>query len=288
MQRINSRNGPVAIGGLGGSGTRVAARMLREGGLYIGDALNEADDNLWFTLLFRRPEKIRNPDDKRLTPLLELFAARMDGRHRWSLREQRQLWSCALEFIRYNYVPSQRAGFPLRTLRSFFKRSRKSNAGWGWKEPNAHIFLPLLMEHFENLRYVHVLRHPLDAAFGGNQRQLINWGFLFGIHDAGPQAMLRFHQAANRRAIALGERMGERFMLIRYEELCAAPDVWSKRLLDFAGLDASEHAVSRVQRIADPERATPRYTPLADTHLVSFANRIAVEFGYPAIQPADR
>ncbi|HZF99528.1 MAG TPA: hypothetical protein VEY71_00925, partial [Chitinophagales bacterium] len=164
--RSDVKIGPVAIGGLGGSGTRVAARMLREGGLYTGNALNDADDNLWFTLLFRRPETIKDPDDARLMPLLDLFEARMQGKHRWSLQEQRMLWSCALEFVQHRYVPLQRVGFPLRTLRSFFKRYNESNqTAWGWKEPNAHIFLPLLVKRFENLRYVHVLRHPLDAAF---------------------------------------------------------------------------------------------------------------------------
>lgn len=47
--------GPVAIGGVGGSGTRVFAEILRGFGFYIGDCLNGALDNLWFTLLCKRP-----------------------------------------------------------------------------------------------------------------------------------------------------------------------------------------------------------------------------------------
>src|SRR6266550_6138718 len=47
---------PVAIGGVGGSGTRLVAEILRHLGYYMGRDLNEASDNLWFTLLFRRTE----------------------------------------------------------------------------------------------------------------------------------------------------------------------------------------------------------------------------------------
>lgn len=45
---------PTAIGGLGGSGTRVFAALLQEAGIYIGDCLNEPLDNLWFTVLIKR------------------------------------------------------------------------------------------------------------------------------------------------------------------------------------------------------------------------------------------
>ena len=38
----------VAIGGVGGSGTRLIARMLGQLGWYLGDDLNESVDNLWF------------------------------------------------------------------------------------------------------------------------------------------------------------------------------------------------------------------------------------------------
>ncbi len=47
---------PVAVGGVGGSGTRLIAEILRRLDYYMGDDLNVAGDNLWFTLLFKRPE----------------------------------------------------------------------------------------------------------------------------------------------------------------------------------------------------------------------------------------
>lgn len=46
--------GLFAIGGVGGSGTRAAAMLVRNCGAWIGDDLNLAFDNLAFTLMFTR------------------------------------------------------------------------------------------------------------------------------------------------------------------------------------------------------------------------------------------
>jgi len=54
--------GPVAIGGVGGvggSGTRVVAQLLLDLGFYLGADLNEANDNLWFSLILKRPDWLR-------------------------------------------------------------------------------------------------------------------------------------------------------------------------------------------------------------------------------------
>ncbi len=45
-------NGPVIIGGIGGSGTRVVAEILTLFGYFMGHDLNSAGDILTYTLLF--------------------------------------------------------------------------------------------------------------------------------------------------------------------------------------------------------------------------------------------
>ena len=70
--------GPVAIGGVGGSGTRLIAQLLREAGFYLGGDLNPALDNRWFTLLFKRPdwyERTLVPGDKVFGDTVETFVA---------------------------------------------------------------------------------------------------------------------------------------------------------------------------------------------------------------------
>ncbi|MEZ5283922.1 MAG: hypothetical protein R2712_03750 [Vicinamibacterales bacterium] len=46
----------VAIGGVGGSGTRLFAQVLDRLGWYLGGDVNESADNLWFSLLFKRAD----------------------------------------------------------------------------------------------------------------------------------------------------------------------------------------------------------------------------------------
>ena len=53
-QNLQDMKGPVVIGGVGGSGTRVIAEILRELKFFIGNDLNGPLDNLTYTLLFKR------------------------------------------------------------------------------------------------------------------------------------------------------------------------------------------------------------------------------------------
>ena len=46
--------GPVVVGGIGGSGTRVITQILSGLGYYMGGDLNESEDFLGYTLLFKR------------------------------------------------------------------------------------------------------------------------------------------------------------------------------------------------------------------------------------------
>ena len=48
----NIVNGPVVIGGVGGSGTRVVAKLLKTMGYYLGDSDEYTNDNIdFFTCL---------------------------------------------------------------------------------------------------------------------------------------------------------------------------------------------------------------------------------------------
>ena len=64
--------GPVVIGGVGGSGTRLIAQCLKETGFHIGTDLNVANDNLWFTLLFKRIEILAS-SEKEFDDLIRIF-----------------------------------------------------------------------------------------------------------------------------------------------------------------------------------------------------------------------
>jgi hypothetical protein len=71
----------VAIGGVGGSGTRIVAQLIKDAGFYLGSDLNSANDNLWFTLLFKRPRWfIRNSANREVIfQGLDIFSRAMTG-----------------------------------------------------------------------------------------------------------------------------------------------------------------------------------------------------------------
>jgi hypothetical protein len=75
--------GPIVVGGVGGSGTRVIAQILSEIGVYFGADLNRPADNLWFTLLFRRPRWFRRVAERNSAAILaglDVFERIMTGR----------------------------------------------------------------------------------------------------------------------------------------------------------------------------------------------------------------
>jgi hypothetical protein len=245
---------PVAIGGVGGSGTRVAASLVRMLGIYLGSDLNPALDNLWFTLLFKRPrwyERGRVAGES-VASLLAVFERAMTtGLADVADEADRTLIASAADDIE-SYPRPMGAG---RAQAASLLASRAlipAGAAWGWKEPNTHIFLSDLADFFPRLKYLHVIRHGLDMAFSTNQAQVLNWGHLLlpsgPSSDASPSRALKYWLAANERACALGDRLGaDRFLLLRFESLCADPKQEIRRVAEFLGMDVSP---ARLERLA--------------------------------------
>jgi hypothetical protein len=269
--RTSSQAGPVAIGGVGGSGTRLVADMLLELGFYLGADLNYERDNLWFTLLFKRPEwyaKECAGDASGIHMALRLFERVMIGGRHPSMAELRLLVCAASRFAVRGRPPTGRGrgiGWPWGRVRSMLRADPADldgYRGWGWKEPNTHIFLPQLADHFDNLTYVHVIRHGLDMAYSRNQFQLHNWGSLFGVEPPAspellPRASLRYWARSNLRAVELGESLlGPRFLLINYDALCRDPETGVNALLELLGCSVS--AAKRGRLVSLPRRAPER------------------------------
>lgn len=207
--------GPVVIGGVGGSGTRLLAQALQETGFYIGGFLNQALDNLWYTLLLRRARLFPGESpggDREIRKALELFETAMTQ----GLNDSPQRWQRHL--IREAVLESmeeKNRDQPRKAQKSLVA-SRPPDPGayraWGWKEPNTHIHLEALTRAFPDLKYVLLIRHGLDMAFSPNRSQLRRWGRRSGVatpeSDAQvPAAALRYWVRANRQAVDRGERL---------------------------------------------------------------------------------
>lgn len=259
---------PTVIGGVGGSGTRVVAQMLLDLGLYMGADLNPALDNLWFTVLFRKPvwySRLYGQRDEAIHFRLHRFARAMQGRRPNVI--DMYIFTRAAIHIAFQDRHWQHVRF-LRRIVSFARAGRVDLAdytGWGWKEPNAHLYVDLLAEHFPTLRYIHTIRHGLDMAYSTNQQQLQRWGPQLGItppRDKAdvPRAALEYWVAANRRAITMGrERLGDRFLLLNFDALCCDPAPHIARLVDFLGCDVPASDREKLARLPQMPESVGRY-----------------------------
>lgn len=214
---------PVAIGGLGGSGTRLIAALLQRFDYHIGSDLNAANDNLWFTLLFKRTE-LWAADHGEFIRTLDIFRTAMCGGQ--PLDEARSRW---LEQLAAHNRLQHSADWLRQRVDSLQKACRQAPQAdrcWGWKEPNTHWFLDRLQSALPNMKYIHVMRNGLDMAYSRNQNQLRNWGeTMLGTPDYAitPYWSLKFWCHVHRRVISLGRNMPGRFLLLNYDAFCAAP-----------------------------------------------------------------
>lgn len=254
---------PVAVGGVGGSGTRVVARILAETGVWMGGDLNEAHDNLWFTLLFKHPS-ILSASDYRFQQLTSLFLGAM-GNDDLVARPE-------LALLDRLVADRPQHDAPWLELRSDSLRraiaARHSAPVWGWKEPNTHIVLERLKAHISGLKYIHVARSGLDMAYSSNQNQLKLWGpaVLNGDHTANPRNSLRFWRWAHTRVLHIGKEMGERFLFIRFEDLCGDPARYVPLILSFAGLQPDQASVSRAIKLVAPLESIGRHAAQSLVH----------------------
>lgn len=207
------RLGPTVIGGTGGSGTRVVARILQAAGLFIGSELNESEDALRFG------EYSDIWIDRYLPHRDEVLPAGLEQAMLEDLASVLGLHCAPL-------TPSPRQ--------------------WGWKEPRSIYLLPFFHQHLPTLRFLHVVRDGRDMAVSSNQNQLQKHGDTAPIPRDIP---------AVARSIALwswvnleaakygGGRLGDRYLRVRFEDLCRDPAGISARICEFVGVTGDPHSV---------------------------------------------
>jgi hypothetical protein len=228
----------IAIGGVGGSGTRVVATLLEHMGFYLGGDLNEPQDNLWFTLLFKR-EEIFEAHDREFAMLVGIFSDAMHSVPVASPERAALVRSLAARGRGGRLTPDwlqQRAESLLLAGHGI------SAQLVAWKEPNTHIVLDRLVTHMPGLRYIHVMRNGLDMAFSSNQKQTLLWGPRITGKPFEPSARYSLHywRKAHERVFQIGRQMGESFRLINFDELCQSPSESIGNLAAFAGIKLSD------------------------------------------------
>jgi len=238
---MNDAEAVVAIGGIGGSGTRVVAQIISLLGYHIGNQLNKESDNLLFTLLFKNPGWFIKANSGQFRKRFRVFRKIMTGK-RLGINEMRILLAAAL--TNKTEPASLRTAFEALT-ENLLQTMKKTNSRWGWKEPNTHIYLDWIAETEQHFKYIHVIRHGLDMAFSHNKQQVNNWGFLFGIgkpeHDNEDLLILNqldYWIKANKKVIGFcREKLGKKFYLLNYNTLLNNPTTEMGKLAQFLEVD---------------------------------------------------
>lgn len=240
---------PVAIGGVGGSGTRLVASLLGAAGAHLGDDLNPANDNLWFTLLFKRIE-ILGCDDSEFDLLVSTLVA--------GLRGGKQLSAETLHFVATlarEDRPQHSSSWLQERIESLQAAAARPHRDqrWGWKEPNTHIVIERLWQHLPQLRYVHVVRNGIDMAYSSNQNQLRLWGphVLGEDGPATPGRSLAYWRKVHQRMQRLLADNSQRMYWLDYDALCQEPFVEVTKLCRFLDC-SSEKMTSTLEQVHPP------------------------------------
>lgn len=226
---------PIAVGGVGGSGTRVIANILQYCGIFIGSDLLPSNDTIWYAALFGRRNVLLD-DDEELRALGELFFRQMADPTPLSPAELTRLRSLE-EMPRHLHGPK----IIHEWLEGFIAHCATAAPveRWGWKVPYTHVLIDRWLAWHPTLKYVHVTRNGLDMAYSQNQNQLGKWGpiFLNREVEIGPRDSLKFWCAVQRRVARIGARYPDRVLQISFDRLIRDPVPEIDVLLRFIGAD---------------------------------------------------
>jgi hypothetical protein len=220
---------PVLVGATGGSGTRAVARVLGRAGLFMGSNLNFADDAVDFIPFIVRwvPKYLERLSRSESAP---------------ELRGMDRDIEIAVAMFRQT-IPG-------------------TETPWGAKGPRFIYILPQLDRQLSGMRFIHLVRDGRDMAFAPNQSQLNDYGkYLLdpGLSDAPePVRSIALWDIVNRNAADYGVRvLGERYLRIRFEDLCAEPVSAITQICRFAGAQTTNlsEAVAEIK----PQDTTGRF-----------------------------
>jgi hypothetical protein len=244
--------GPNVIGATGGSGTRVVARIVREHGLFTGARLNAYEDALPFGGYSDRwiNEFVAGAGRPASDDLLKRMRAELDA------------------LVRTHLVDLPR-----------------SASAWGWKEPRSIYYLPFLEAAMPSLRFLHFVRDGRDMAFSENQNQLVKHGDAVLRGEARkaktPVRSIAVWSQVNAAAANYGEEyLGERYLRVRFEDLCTEPTDVLRSIFGFFGLQGDADAAAAEVQPPDTRGRWQRQRKRVVDDLHRTAGPTLARFGY--------
>jgi hypothetical protein len=212
---------PIVVFNKSHSGSRLLARLIADSGVFMGAHQNESNDSWDILKLVEYLVSEYYPD---YSPL-------------WSRGEH-----------------SDR-GLPdlIRDVFASHTEGLSPGARWGWKLCETAYILPVLDFLFPNARYIHLIRDGRDVAFTDHRAPNRPFWKKIYFNTDGIMAWrgLRFHSRdyaqrshiynamhwANSVAVgrAYGAMLRERYLEVRYEDLCESFDTTAATILTFIG-----------------------------------------------------
>jgi len=250
---------PVITIGRGGSGTRLISQMLQQLGLFLGNNLNGTDDSVeWADLIYEMVLKTMPLRPERFGP------AWIDELH-------------------------ARAGAILSV------GAWKSEALWGFKLPETLLVLPEILKAFPEAIVIHLIRHPIDSCLRrthmtSRMDNSIGKAVLTAAYQSlgwktDPEcdedylrnaASWYYQMSWINEVIDLEEKQKYKYLLVRYEDLCADPGAVQDILADNLGIKRKPCIVHidekrRRQWADDDSRAN---------EIWQICGKVAAQFGY--------
>ena len=248
---------PILVGAVGGSGTRVVARLLAQAGFFIGADRRVSEDS----------EPIQDFYNVWLRRYIECDGNLQEEEKERAARDFQQ----AIEDHR------QGIGGP--------------DTPWAVKVPRSLLMLPYWHDAFPGAHFIHVVRNGLDMAYSNDGNQLRMFGdlLLTDVEQELPRPLraMAYWNSANLRAAQRGEVLfRERYHVLRFEDLCLRPAETILALTSFTGGDVDvAKASTEVNVPSTIERW--RDHPASETLELLKLGRPALEhFGYdtPVLQ----
>jgi hypothetical protein len=278
----SNKTAPIVIGAIGGSGTRVVARILSNMQVFIGKKLNEQLDNLYFTYFFKYRSLLSlKREDIHL--LLDLFVkANLGPPTRLSTRES-ELFRGILEQKLHSEPDILLAETLYQSISSAYAVNKPIHGRWGWKEPNSHFIIPELIAYFPQVKYIHVVRNGLDMAYSKNQNQPRLWGpyLMNRPHDGTSAYSLSYWCAAHRRVLQWMSVYPDNMLIVKFEDLCTSPVTEVARILDFCGISYDEITLHELSKSIIRPATTGRHMDYPKDIFDPEDIRFVKEMGFP-------